>query len=273
MLPDRPRGGPPPEPSSQAGQPWPRPPAPPPSDTWPGVQPQLVADRPGDGHAEIELLPRPARGDRLGVLGHLRGRPPAAGHQPVPDDPVGVILIDRQQVDPAPVADGRTSGGDQTGRRLARVGHQHVVLRLDQDRAEPVHARRPAEVAVQQAPPRRQRLPLPVQRPLQALDDQRLGDGPVPVPHPREVVDGERVADRALQVRTCGHRLQVAARPRREVPLAAAPLERRPVSRADHAGRVHQHLPSASLPSGVGPELAAISRPAPARRTPREAAR
>src|SRR6185369_17397296 len=61
---------------------------------------QLVVDRAGDGHAEVELLPGPAGSESLLIFDELLGGRPVSVDEAVAHDPVGVVLIHHHQVDP-----------------------------------------------------------------------------------------------------------------------------------------------------------------------------
>jgi hypothetical protein len=116
----------------------------------PGRSAQLVVDRAGDDHAEVELLPGPAGREGLFVFDELLGGWPAPVDEAVAHDPVGVVPIHRHQVDPAAVPDRLAARRDHGG--SVRVEHGRLEVGLDQDRGEPVHAGRPPDVPLEQGP-------------------------------------------------------------------------------------------------------------------------
>jgi len=68
----------------------------------------------------------------------------------VAHDPVGVVRVDGQHVDPAAVPDDVADVSDQGRVGPDRVEHVHLEVRLDQHGGEPVGVGCPGDIAVQQ---------------------------------------------------------------------------------------------------------------------------
>jgi len=172
---------------------------------------KLVVDRAGDPHPEVEVLPGPAGGHELVVedqqvgLGEILDE--AVAHHPV-----GVVLVDQEQVDPASVPDRPPLG--ETRSVSAAVGSgiwmsKSVSTRTGQNRsatgAQPGSGRgaadrRPARSRPARRPRKFVVLPLSLHGPLERREGQGEHDLAVPLPHAREVVDGQTVPQGPVEV-------------------------------------------------------------------------
>ena len=149
----------------------------------------------------------------------------------MPDHPILVSGVDRQQVDPAGVDHRGSVRGRQPAFGVARIRHQSPDVVADLHGGEVVDRARPSVVGVDHRHSGGQRIGRAgdiglIKRAGDRLVHQRPPHLGLPVPRARVVVDGERVVDHGRQdgihVRD---RLEPAAVWRREIPLPPAPLE------------------------------------------------
>ena len=120
------------------------------------VDANFVVDGPGDLHADVVLLPRPAGRCRLLVEHQFLHGPPVIDDL-VAYHPVLVGRIHRQQVDATGVGHASTIRGQQPPLGIGRVANEGRYVVFDLDRGEVIDGRCPLVVTVEQFRPGRGR--------------------------------------------------------------------------------------------------------------------